>query len=184
MLKNNIEFYTYNNEVWYRDGETSERLTEQSEEIISFMIDKLVQFYPEAYKALDKEYRGIIDLRLKKFRIVQRFCKCNFGRIDNVNDIDVVGNFHFEIVECPLRGECKLEDCVCNPKFNACISEAENRVLRLLYHGIKRQDIADKLYLSPITVNNHIANALQRLGLHSVQEFMVYANANNLYKED
>jgi DNA-binding CsgD family transcriptional regulator len=179
-----VEFYTYNNEVWYRDGEVSERLTEKSEEVISYLMDKLTQFYPFAHQALEREYAGIQNIRYKRFRIVQRFCKCNFGRIDNVHDIDASGNLHFEIVECPLRGECKLEDCVCNPKFNACISESENRVMRLLYQGIKRDDIAEKLYLSPITVKNHIANVLQRLGLHSVQEFMAYANKKNLYKEE
>jgi DNA-binding CsgD family transcriptional regulator len=179
----NVEFYTYNNEVWYRDGEISEKLTERSE-VIPYMVDNLTQFFPEAYKALEKEYKGILDLRLKKFRIVQRFCKCNFGQIDNVMDIDGFGRFNFERVDCPLRGECRLENIVCSPKFNTCISDSENRVLELLYKGVGKEEIADKLCLSPFTVKNHTANAFARLNIHSVAEFMVYARENNLYKED
>ena len=64
--------------------------------------------------------------------MVRRFCKCNFGELDNTSrDIDKKGGFNFERVKCPMRGECKYEGIICNPQFNSRISDAEMRVMRL-----------------------------------------------------
>lgn len=179
-----IEFYNFNDEVWFRYDSVNEKLSEHHTDIINDIIDNMTDFYPEAYKALEKEYKGIIDRRLKNYRIVYRFCKCNFGVIDNVLDFDNLGKIHFERVSCPLRGECKLEGICCHPKFNSKISDAEMRVLHLLYKGETKENIADKLYLSVHTIKNHINNAYSRLGIHSTIEFMQYAREHNLFKED
>lgn len=180
----NIEFYTYNDEVWFRKGDISEKLSEKNYDLIDKFIEHLVDFYPEAYKSLEKEYKNIIDRRFRNYRIVYRFCKCNFGNIDNVLDIDSNGKYRFERISCPLRGECKLEGICCSPKFNSKISDSELRVLRLVYRGLSREEIADKLCLSVITVKNHIYNAYSRIGIHSTVEFISYAREHNLFKED
>lgn len=180
-----IEFYTYNDEVWFRKRDVCEKLTEKNYDLIDKFIEYLVEFYPEAYKSLEREYKNIIDRRFKNYRIVYRFCKCNFGVIDDVLDIDSNGRFRFERVGCPLRGECKLENICCSPKFNCKISESELRVLKLVYKGFSKEDIAEKLYLSILTVKNHIYNAYARIGVHSTAEFISYANEYNLFnKED
>ena len=176
-----IELYTYNDEVWFRKGDVSEKLTENHFDMIDKLIDKLVEFYPEAYKALEKEYKNINNRRFKNYRIVARFCKCNFGNIDNVLDVDSRGKFRFERVSCPMRSECKLENVCCNPKFNSNISDAEFRVLQLLYKGLTKEEISDKLYLSASTVKNHIYNAFARIGVHSTADFISYANENNVF---
>lgn len=177
------EFFSFESEVWYRakDGTTS-KLTESSTEIISAMLDKIELFYPKAYAALCQTYeRCKPNLQFFRYRVVSRFCRCNFGNIDDVSDIDSFGHFNFEHVPCPLRGECKYEHIICSPEFDHKISPAEFRVLRLLYEGLKKDDIADSLCLSVHTVNNHIRNAFTRLGLHEKSEFIKYANANNLF---
>lgn len=178
------EFYTFNSEVWYRKNDTCSKLSESDTETIGKLLDFISEFYQEAFQALQKEYKSISDIRLKNYRIACRFVKCNFGIIDNVLDIDANGRCRFERVECPLRGECKLECIVCSPKFNSKISQAEMRVLRLLYDGLSTEDIALRLYLSEYTVKNHIHNAMQRLDLHSVKEFVLYAKNNGIFNSD
>lgn len=177
------EFFNYENEVWYRIDGSTERLTEYSTDIISLMLDKIEQFYPKAYHALAKEYsRCKPNLPFFRYRVVNRFCKCNFGNIDNIPDIDDYGRLHFECVPCPLRGECKYERIICRPEFEHQITSAEMRVLRLLYAGKRREDIADDLYLSIHTVNNHIRNAFTRLGIHEKSEFVKYADKTHLFE--
>ena len=56
------------------------------------------------------------------------------------------------------------------------------RVLRLWYQGKKKEDIAEELYLSVHTINNHIRNAFTRLGLHEKAEFVKYAESNKLFR--
>lgn len=180
---NSVEFFNFNDEVWFRQDNRSEKLTETNP-FVDEIISRLIEFYPDAYKALEKEYKNICDRRFRNFRIVNRFIKCNWGNIDNVKDIDHLGKEHFERVSCPLRGECRLENVCCSPKFNSRISSSELRVLELLYKGKTKEQIADALYLSIFTVKNHISNAYSRLGIHSTPEFLIYAKEHNLFKED
>lgn len=183
----NIEFYTFEDEVWYSTPEKkNEQLTEESRDVICFMNNQIKELYPEAYQKLNKLFDKLsFSPRLHQYRIVKRFCKCNFGEIyQSAHDIDSKGRFHFEKVACPLRGECEMENIVCNPKFNARISDSEMRVLELVYRGLSDAQIADKLCLSEHTVKNHKRNAYTRLGFHEKAEFIDYAHVNNLFKED
>lgn len=183
-MPSGIEFYTFEDELWYRtpDGHT-ERLTERHNDVVALVLDKIEQFYPKAYVALSKEYeRCVANLSLYRFRMVQRFCKCNFGNIDNIADIDGYGRMRLECVPCPLRGECRMEGVICRPEFDSQLSDSEHRVLRLWYQGMSKEEIAEQLYLSIHTVNNHIRNAFARLGIHEKAEFFRYAEANNLFK--
>lgn len=178
------EFFTFNNEVWFRlPNGVSDRLTESHIEIIASTLDRIEKFYPQAYYALCKEYeRCKPNLQFFRYRVVSRFCRCNFGNIDNVPDIDVSGRFNFEHVSCPLRGECRFEYVICHPAFDHQITDAEMRVLRLWYMGKRKEDIAEELYLSIHTVNNHIRNAFVRLGIHEKAEFIKYAETHNLFR--
>ncbi|MDD3404934.1 MAG: helix-turn-helix transcriptional regulator [Paludibacteraceae bacterium] len=176
------EFYNFNDEVWYRTDTDNDKLTERSTDVVNFMLDKIYNLYPDAYAALDKMFKGLnVDMRLKRFRMVQRFCKCNFGEIDNIVDIDNSGKFTFERVSCPLRGECQHECVICQPKFNSRISAAEMRVLKLVFEGKTKETISETLFLSVNTVSNHIRNAFVRIGIHSKAEFIDYAHRNHLF---
>ena len=81
-----------------------------------------------------------------------------------------------------MRGECKLESIVCFPKFNTRLSEAELRVMHLVYDGVGNDEIAERLYLSPHTVKNHIKSVYAKLGIHEKSEFIRYANKNDLFQ--
>lgn len=178
-----VEFYNFEDEVWYRTDSVNEKLTDESK-VISVMIEKIEQFYPKAYKALCGEYEKCkLNLPYYRFKIVNRFCKCNFGNIDNVPDVKD-GIFSFERVSCPLRGECRLEGIVCNPEFEDKISPSEMRILKLINQSKTPEEIADELYLSVFTVRNHLRNIYSRLNIHTRQELMSYIHKNNLFKDE
>lgn len=84
-------------------------------------------------------------------------------------------------MSCPLRGECPLEGVVCMHKFNSQLSKKELDVMRLVYEGCNNDEIADRLYLSPFTVKNHIKSVYAKLGIHEKSEFIQYANKNKVF---
>lgn len=106
------------------------------------------------------------------FARVNRFLKCNFSVHDNHPDIDDDWNFEFELVPCPLRGECN--DAICEPKLTEVLSKRELEVVRLHCDGLTQQEIGDRLYISRLTAHNHITNVYQKLG------FTGHANPDKL----
>lgn len=177
-----IEFYTLDDELWYRTAEgTNTRLTENDTELIQKLLLDISERYPEAYKALQKEYqKSAANVRYYQFLMVRRFCKCNFGKFDTAKT-DVCGNFNFEKVDCPLRGECKYECVICNPKFNANLSVAELRVMKLVYEGLGKDEISERLFISPNTIKNHVRSVYAKLGIHEKSEFVKYVKENDLF---
>lgn len=179
-----LEFYTYEDELWCKleDGR-NEIVTENSTELIHEVLEHIREYYPIAYKALEKEYqKSAVFPRHYQWLIVRRFCKCNFGKLDTTKT-DIVNDrvFNFEKVDCPLRGECKFEGVICNPRFETKLSESELRVMRLIYEGASKEEVAEKLYLSPHTVKNHVKSVYCKLRIHEKSEFIQYANKNNLF---
>lgn len=181
-----IEFYILNDELWYHkdNGETA-KLEPGMSEVCQKMVDLIGEFYPDAYKALSKHYeKSSANVGYYLYLIVRRFCKCNFGKLDTTrSDIDDTGRFHFEKVECPLRGECSMQGIVCQPRFNSKISKSEMEVMRLYYEGFETEDIAKKLFLSPETVKTHRKNVYLKLGIHEKAEFVKYAEKNEIFRD-
>jgi DNA-binding NarL/FixJ family response regulator len=60
------------------------------------------------------------------------------------------------------------------------ISEREREVLQLLALGYTNQEIARKLYVSVRTVDTHRAHIMQKLGLSTRAELVLFALANGL----
>lgn len=83
-----IEFFAYEEEVWYRADKEFARLTENTVEIVDRVIEALSVFYPKAYDALCRMYGGCaLNKRYYRYRIVARFIRCNFAQLDNVPDL-------------------------------------------------------------------------------------------------
>jgi hypothetical protein len=123
-------------------------------------IDRLLlERYPETHKKLCQLYG---DTEAYAFVRVNRFLKCNFSVHDNRPDIDDDWNFEFELVPCPLRGECK--DGICTPILSNDISNREIEVIRLHVEGYTQAEIGDRLFISEHTVHNHINNIYRKLG--------------------
>lgn len=136
-------------------------------EVTQEMLVYIKDIYPGAFKALSDLYsRSEKNKDFFEFKMVHRFIRCNFGEYDALSmDISAEGNFNFEHVSCPLRGECIHEGVICMPKKSTKLSAREEEVARLLGQGLDRVQIADELCISPFTVSRHIANIKSRLGI-------------------
>lgn len=55
------------------------------------------------------------------------------------------------------------------------LTPREQEIMRLLAEGHAAKDIADRLYISPKTVENHRANIMKKLNVHSTMELVRYA---------
>ena len=183
MALNNIEFFTYEGEVWYRNEINEVKLLRESDtQIVTELIEFISTFYPKAYEALCQEYKGcVLNKTYHRFRMAIRFIRCNLSKLDNIPDFKDDCHCNFEYVQCPLRGECKFENIICRPEFDHKLSSAELPALRLWAAGDTIEEIAEQLHLSPHTINNHIRHAYQRLNIHSKSEFVKYASQNNLF---
>lgn len=76
-----LEFFIVNDHLWVNtDDGRSLQVTEGDTEFIQNLSSIIRERYPEAYKALAKEYQKCaINHNYFQFLIVRRFCKCNFG---------------------------------------------------------------------------------------------------------
>lgn len=181
-MKKNIEFYIYNKELWYMSEGVNKQLTENDKAIVGEILDKIMNLYPDAYKALAKEYkRSALNVAYYQYLIVRRFCKCNFGALDDTRkDIDVGGNFSFECVACPLRGECIHEGVICSPRLNTKLNENELRVIRMYHDGYTSEDITQSLYISEEGLKTMRKRIYRKLDVKDKAELMVYVNKHNL----
>lgn len=57
----------------------------------------------------------------------------------------------------------------------ASLTPREQEVMRFLAEGLSSKAVAEKLFISPKTVENHRANIMSKLGLHSTIELVRYA---------
>ncbi|MBN1932957.1 MAG: response regulator transcription factor [Desulfobacterales bacterium] len=73
------------------------------------------------------------------------------------------------LMEMPLQ-EAKISD-----SDYGSLTPREQEIMRLLAEGYPTKEIADKLFISPKTVENHRANIMKKLGLHSTMELVRYA---------
>ncbi len=55
------------------------------------------------------------------------------------------------------------------------LTDREREVLQLLAEGMRNDDIAQKLFISPQTVQTHVRNILAKLGVHSKLEAVAFA---------
>lgn len=55
------------------------------------------------------------------------------------------------------------------------VTEREHEILQLLGEGLRNEEIAARLFISPQTVQTHVRNILTKLGVHSKLEAVVFA---------
>lgn len=60
------------------------------------------------------------------------------------------------------------------------ITKREYEILQLIVEGLTSKEIAEKLYISPRTVDTHRANLMQKLELNNIAELVRYAIENEL----
>lgn len=178
-----LEFYTLNDQLWVYDEQGKHTLVEESNrELVVRLFEMLVEYWPEAFMALSKEFaNSSANITYFQWLVVRRFYKCNFGKLDTTSTDINCGKVNFEKVECPLRGECKYEGIVCSPKFNTALTAMQMRVMEKIYEGLSIEQISGVLHISPNTVKNHIKASYTKLGIHDKAEFVRYATEKNLF---
>lgn len=55
------------------------------------------------------------------------------------------------------------------------LSEREREVLALVGEGLSNQEIAERLYLSPLTAKTHVSRMMQKLGARDRAQLVVIA---------
>jgi DNA-binding NarL/FixJ family response regulator len=73
------------------------------------------------------------------------------------------------LMKFPLK-EAKITDADYNT-----LTPREQEVMRFLAEGLSSKKVAEKLFISPKTVENHRANIMNKLGLHNAIELTRYA---------
>lgn len=187
MRLSDFEFYgTPNGSVMISgQGKTLKVYEVSDRDFTIAMIEKIGQDYPVALKALCEYYqKSSANKAYFEYLIVHRFIRCNFKEYDSHADIDTQGSFRFEFVSCPLRGECKYCDVICNPKFNSKLSDAELKVMKLFCQSHTAEEISDTLFISINTVKKHKHNALSKMGMHNLHEFIAYAAKNKMFDNE
>ena len=62
------------------------------------------------------------------------------------------------------------------------LTERELQVLKLVAKGMSNREIANELFIAENTVKNHVRNTLEKLGLHSRMEAVIYAMREHLFE--
>ena len=173
MLEN-IEFYVLpdGSVNIKKQGEPVAPYLLECEDITNEMIILIRDLYPEAYSKLSEIYsKSEKNHKFFEYRMVNRFIRCNFGECDTLShDIDEIGQFNFEEVRCPMRGECPYEGTICKPKLQTRLTKREQEVAELLAAGLHKIKVAERLNISVYTVNRHIQKIKVRMHLsHTYQ---------------
>jgi DNA-binding NarL/FixJ family response regulator len=78
-----------------------------------------------------------------------------------------------KVVESLIKfgeGDIKISD-----SEYANLTPREQQVMRLIAEGFATKEIAERLFISPKTVENHRANIMNKLGLHTTLDLVKYA---------
>ena len=180
----NIEFYnTPEGEVMMKEsGQPAVVLKETARPTIEHMLTVIRDRYPKAHARLMQLYSSSTMNRWHyEFRVVHRFIRCNFGEYDQYNlDINKDGQFVFEEVKCPLRGECEHEGVICRPELDTALTDREMDVFRLIASSCQTDEIAAELHISPCTVNRHRENIKAKIKVRNVGEMISYWHRNQM----
>lgn len=140
---------------------------------------------------------------LKKFPITKVIIVTMHSKVDYIAEAFQAGATGYVVkesaaegllkgVETVLEGDYFLDNAVSSqvvetlmklPAKETKITDAhygsltarEQEILRLLAEGLSPKEIADKLFISPKTVENHRANIMKKLNLHSTIDLVRYA---------
>lgn len=66
----------------------------------------------------------------------------------------------------------------------ASLTERERQLCWLLQRGLTRQQIAEQLYVTPLTVKTHLRNIRIKLGLQTIAEIRKFLDKMNLSRFD
>jgi len=100
------------------------------------------------------------------------------GKGDYFLDSSVSHQVVKKLMESPLR-EAKITDA-----GYGSLTPREQEVMRLLAEGLSTKEIAEELFISPKTAENHRYNIMSKLDLHNTHELVRYAAKMGLIDVD
>jgi len=131
--------------------------------------------YPEAFTRLNNVYGKHRDFM---YLGIKRFIKCNWGKSDEQPDI-IDNEWTLEKVHCPLRGGfCTDENVICLPRLSTNLTARELEIVKIAHLPVK--EIANRLFISKYTVENHIASISKKLNVSGKSEIVNYAHNHKL----
>ena len=158
--------------VTVKDGAEYRSLSDDSV-LIDTMSALINKHFPKASNALDSIYS-------EKHSKVMRFVKCNFGCCDNVLDIDGE-TVNLEYVPCPMRGECDMENIICNPAQKITgLTTQETNVAKLIAENLTNDKIAETLFISEQTAKTHRRNIMTKLNCHNTPDLIQIIKRHNI----
>jgi len=89
--------------------------------------------------------------------------------------------FPADVTKALLQKQTIMPDVMQSPLL-AKLTEREIEIIRLVSQGFSNNEIAEKLFISPRTVDTHRTNLMRKLGLHNVAEIVRFAFQNKLVK--
>jgi len=147
-----------------------------------------LELIPDMLKSSPRTRIVIISVHSNIDYIVKAFQSGAFGYIVKVSAADKLlegiehvlkGDYYMDTavsqqVVKKLAGLAVAEKIVTGSGYDA-LTPREQEVMVLLAEGLPPQQVADKLFISPKTAENHRANIMRKLGLHSTLELVRYA---------
>jgi DNA-binding HTH domain-containing proteins len=152
-------------------------LTINDTDIIEYSDQYISSRYNEAHARLKVIHiQSEFNPLFQKYRMVVRFCKCNFSKFDNSKfDIDENGIFNLEIIDCHLRGgDCPDEGIICKPKLTLDISIKEMLVFRAIKDGLDYEQTALLLGKSPLTIKRQVESLRKKTGVQSNNQLIAF----------
>lgn len=132
------------------------------------------------FVAITGEQSGITIVNALRAGIVSYIKKdCDMHEIvESVRETGNGGRFFCGQILQTIRREAidvndlELTEFNCEP---VSISEREQEIITLIAEGYTNNEIAEKLFLSPHTINTHRKNILQKLGVNNTAAIVMYA---------
>jgi DNA-binding NarL/FixJ family response regulator len=81
-----------------------------------------------------------------------------------------------------LVASVRRDDTLSRRSDKSSLTRREREVLSLMAEGNRTQNIAERLYIAPSTVEVHRRNIMRKLDLHNIAELTQYAIRENLIK--
>lgn len=141
----------------------------------SLRVDNKVRFV-----AITGEQTGVTIVNALRAGITSYIKKdCDVHEIvDSVRETSAGGRFFCgQILESIRResidvNDLNIAELSCEPVL---ISERELEIITLIAEGYTNNEIAEKLFLSPHTINTHRKNIMQKLGVNNTASIVMYA---------
>lgn len=145
---------------------------------------KNINILSNKYNSLTEKLKDMYELLSQKNKNhpLEQMTMCLYGALNTEPDIDLEGNLSEpEYVPCIYRGKCSFEGIGCKSimvQEGIFLSKAETEVFKLV--NLPDKEIADKLFLSVLTVQKHFKNIREKTQFANKIEMAIWATKKGI----